>query len=356
MEEHQTLQIISLQTSLREYHYQSYTILKEYFLQSIRRTKMSTNPTLVILPECTGIWFYLMCVPLPGFLRRFFFCNQHSQINRHVFFILFTLITHLRLFLREIYRNYHSKSTWANLMQRSWFTLFAEQSLTIYKQLFGELACETNCFILAGSIFTKDDDDEGKFCNMSYVFEPEHGSICLQSGKQYPVAEEIHFIDRYSSLPSIYSIPKTNVDIGVLVCADSWMPEIYEQYRQIKLDPHRRFLFIIIALNTGDWNIPWPGYDIHAETPKDVKKKHVNRYPLSRAWFRYAIERAYNVLEQHEDLVGYGVVCCQGVLNIMNDIHAQGESMMLIKRSRNQSRVFLRANTFVDEKIFYSKF
>ena len=346
-EHYQALQIISLQTSLTEYHYQSYAILKDYFLQRICRAKTSSNSTVVILPECTGIWLYFMCVPLPNFLRRFFFRNQSSQINRHIFFILFTLFTHLRLFLREIYRNYHSKSTWWILIQRSWFTLFAEQTLTIYKQLFGELARETNCFIVAGSIFAK----EKEFCNMSYVFEPEHGSICLRSGKQYPVAEEIHFIDRYSSSPSIYSIPHTNVDIGVLICADSWMPKLYDQYRQLKLDPNRRFLFIIIALNTGDWTIPWPGYDIHAETPNDINKKHLKRCSLSQAWIHYAVERAFNALEQRQDLVGYGVVCCQGVLNLMNDIRAQGESMMLIKRSTNQSRVFLRAKTFANETI-----
>ena len=353
MEEQQPLQIICLQTSLTEYYYQSYSILKEYFFQRIVAKKNPSKSTLVILPECTGIWLYLMCIPVPGFLRKFFFNPSKSKINRHVVLILFTLLTHLRLYLGEIYRNYHSKTTWWDLIQRSWLTLFAEQSLLIYKQLFGELARETHSYIVAGSIFVK---DEG-FCNISYVFEPEQGSVCLQSGKQYPVAEESSFIDRYSSTSSIYSIPNTNVDLGVLICADSWMPEIYEQYRQIKLRPNRRFLFAIVALNTGDWNIPWPGYDPQVQTPNDVTKKHLQQFSLSEAWFYYAVNRAFHALEQRkDDRLGYDVVCCQGVLNIMNDIQAQGESMMLMKVSKTASIVYHHAKTSIEEENFDFEF
>lgn len=349
MEEQHALQILCLQTSLTAYHYQSYSILKDYFFQRILAKKHPSKSTLVILPECTGTWLYFMCVPMPGFLRKFFFDSSMGKINRHVVLILFTLLTHLRLYLGEIYRNYHSKTTWWNLIQRSWLTLFARQNLLIYKQLFGELARETHSYIVAGSIFVKDD----LFCNMSYVFEPEHGSICLRSGKQYPVAEECSFIDRYSSssTPSIYSIPNTNIDLGVLICADSWMPEIYDQYRLIQLRPNRRFLFVIVALNTGDWNVPWPGYDRQVETPRDVNEDHVERLSLSEAWFHYAVNRAFNALEQRMDeLLGYGVVCCQGVLNIMNDIQAQGESMMLMKVSKTASVVYHHARTSIDEE------
>jgi hypothetical protein len=73
--------------------------------------------------------------------------------------------------------------------------------------------------------------------------------------------------------------------IQILICADSWMPE--------KFNPNRRFLLIIIALNIGEWNIPCPGYDIHVDTPKDVKNKHLS---LFEAWFHYAINRGFEVL------------------------------------------------------------
>lgn len=366
MEEQQALQIICLQTNLTQYHYQSYPILKHHFLKRIHlgiRSKLSTNnilfneqraqqPTLVIFPEYTGTWLYLMCVPMPQFLRNYFFNYRDIKTNRHILFISYTLLTHLRLFVKQIYKNYHSKCTWLGLIQRSWFTLFAEQTYSIYKKLFSELACETNCTIIAGSILTS----ETSFYNTSCVFEPNNGSICLQTGKQYPVADEIHFINSYPQLPSIYSIPNTNIDIGVLICADSWMPQIYEQYNRIQFDSNRRFLFVIVALNTGEWNIPWPGYDSLVDTPADVKPKHLNTYSLSKAWFTYAINRGFDVLAKRNDLIGYGVICCQGILNIMNDIQAEGESIILIKRSINEAKILYEAKTYKNERILTCEF
>ncbi|CAF0876800.1 unnamed protein product [Adineta steineri] len=365
-----SLQIICLQTSLTQYHYQSYSILKNYLLKRIHlgiKSQLPTNknlfnevraqnPTLVILPESTGAWLYLMCVPMPQFLRNYFFNYRNIKTNRHLLFITYTLITHIRLYFKEIYRNYHSKCTWIGLIQHSWFSLFAEQTYSIYKKLFSELACETNTTIVAGSIFTYENSNKNKLQNISYVFEPNNGSICLQSGKQYPTSEESHFIDCYKQPPSIYSIPNTNIDIGVLVCADSWMPQVYEEYSKIELDPNRRFLYIIVALSTGEWNTPWPGYDTNVDIPKDVDNKHLTTFSLPKAWFHYAVNRGFNVLSKRNDLIGYGVICCQGVLNIMNDIQAQGESIILIKRSKTEASILYEANIYEDEKILTCEF
>ncbi|CAF1227297.1 unnamed protein product [Rotaria sp. Silwood1] len=371
MEEQQPLQIICLQTSLTQYHYQSYAILKQYFLErihlSIKPTLATNNilfngiraqhPTLVILPECTGTWLYLMCVPMPQYLRNFFFNYQTTKINRHILFMCYTLLTHIRLFVKEIDKNYHSKFTWLGLIKRSWFSLFADQTYNIYTKLFSELACETNCTIVAGSTFMYENINKNNFYNMSYVFEPNYGSICIQSGKQYPVYDEISFIDNYQKQPSIYSIPNTNIDIAILICADSWMPQVYEQYNRKELfNSNRRFLFIIISLNIGEWNIPWPGYDRQHDTPKDVNNKHIKTYSLSNAWFHYAIHRGIDILNKRNDLLGYGVICCQGILNIMNDIQAQGESMIVLKRSENEKEILYEAKTYKDEKILICEF
>ncbi|UJR09126.1 hypothetical protein I4U23_013373 [Adineta vaga] len=370
MEKQQSLQIICLQTHLSQSHYQSYPILKQYLLQRIRlslKTQSSTSntrsieendqqPTLVILPECTGTWLYYMCVPMPNFLHNYFFNPRNNRRIQPLLFIAYTLITHLRSFFKEIYRNYHSKKSWLSILRHSWLSLFSERTFSIYKRLFSELAVETNSTIVAGSIFYRGDSNEGKLYNMSYVFESKNGSICLQAGKRYPVADESDFIDSYKHSPMIYSIPNTNIDIGILICADSWMPEVYHEYNRLELNSHRRFLFIIVALNTGEWNIPWPGYDTNVDVPNDVDRKHLMTYSLPQAWFQYAVKRAFNVLNERNDLLGYGVICCQGVLNLMNDIHAQGESIILIKRSRNEEEVLYEAKTCIDEKILTCDF
>ncbi|CAF1099758.1 unnamed protein product [Adineta ricciae] len=370
MEKQATLQIVCIQTYLTQYHYQSYPILKQYLLQRIRlglKTRSTTTqipsnrersqqPTLVILPECTGTWLYYMCVPMPRFLHGYFFNSNNRKANYHLLFIAYTLATHLRLFVKEIYKNYESSKTWPSIFRQSWLTLFARRTFSIYKQLFSELAIETNSTIVAGSIFAYNDSNDNKLYNMSYVFQPNNGAICLQSGKRYPTFEESDFIHSYECSPSIYSIPNTNIDIGILVCADSWMPEVYNDYGWLELNSHRRFLFIIVALNTGDWNMPWPGYDASTDVPNDVDSEHLQTYSLPQAWFHYAVQRAFDALSKRNDLLGYGVICCQGVLNLMNDIRAEGESVILLKRSKDEEKVLFEAKTCVEEKVLTCEF
>jgi hypothetical protein len=349
--EQQSLRVICLQTRLTQYHYQSYSILRDSLLERIHRaSNPSRSPTLIVLPECTGTWLYLMCVPMPQFLRNYLFND------RHLLFIAYTLFTHVPSFGKELYRNYRRTSTWSGWIQRSWFTLFSRRTHDIYRELFRELACESGCTIVAGSTFAA--DDEQHLYNLSSVFEPVHGSICLQSGKRYPAQEEHSFLDCYQERPRIYSIPNTNVDIGVLVCADSWMPETYEEYHRLALDRERRrrFLFIIVALNIGRWDIPWPGYGTHFALPADVNQKHLQTYSLGKAWFRYAVNRAFESFSRRQDLLGYGVVCCQGILNLMNDIEAEGESVLLIQRSDTEAKLLYEAKTFREETILSCEF
>ena len=360
MTEQHSLRIICLQTRFTHSHYQSYSILKHHLLERIRRALEPPNegraqsPTLVVLPECAGTWLYLMCVPMPQFLRNYFFHSEDkTRVNRHLLFIAFTLLTHLPSFCRELVRNYRRASTWFGWIQRSWFTLFSRRTEAIYQQLFRQLAWESNCTIVAGSAFVS---DEQQLYNLSAVFEPRHGSICLQSGKRFPADEEHSFVDCYRESPRIYSIPHTNVDLAVLVCADSWMPEIYEDYQRLASDRERRFLFIIVALNVGRWDIPWPGYGKHFGLPADVNQKHLQTYSLSKAWFRYAVSRAFDSLRQRPGLLGYGVVCCQGVLNVMNDVQAEGESVLLLKRSESEANLLYEAKTFQDECVLSCEF
>ena len=95
MKEQQLLQIICLQTYLTQYHYQSYPILKEYLRNRIKQQCVS-YPAIVILPECVGIWLYLMCVPMPTFLRNYFFNYQNIKSNRHILFIIYSLAFNIK--------------------------------------------------------------------------------------------------------------------------------------------------------------------------------------------------------------------------------------------------------------------
>lgn len=356
MTDQQSLKIICLQTALTAYHYQSFSNFKDYLQQKIRaalNAERAQRATLVVLPECTGSWFYFMSVPMIPWLRSYFFNDRSFTNDRHLWFIIYTLIIYFRCFIVELLNNFWSTPSWFSLFERAWFSMFSDRSFSLYQRLFSQLAQETNCTIIAGSIFRK----QFGLRNVCYVFEPNEGSICLESGKIYLVDDEIAFLDRSHENGKIYSIPKTNVDIAVLICADSWMPETYRFYERFLIEKNRRFLFIIVALNLGEWNIPWPGYDRNSTTPDDVDRSDVENLSLSDAWIRYSVERAFNSLEKHSDRIeGYGVICCQGILNLMNDIRAQGESFIMIRRKRTDEKIFLRSETFENEKVFFENF
>lgn len=349
-----SLQIICLQTRLTHDHYRSYSALKGHLIECIRQArKDSTLPGLIILPECCGTWFYLMSFPIPQWIDR----NSMFRRYRHSLFVLYTLLRHLPSFFIELYRNWHVRTSWFAWIQRSFLTLVARPMKTLYQQFFAELARESQCTVVAGSIFTFDHE---RFANISCVFEPEHGSICLQSGKEYPVADEMGLIDRSPANSTIYSIPSTDIDIAVLICADSWMAKKYDGYRvcqSTSSSRRRRFLFIIVALNLGPWDIPWPGYDRYCPMPNDVRPEHLREFSLGEAWRHYAVERAFRFLaEQNDSLPGYGVVCCQGLLNLFDQIYAEGESRIILQRSIDEETFFLNAETFRDERILICDF
>jgi hypothetical protein len=87
-----------------------------------------------------------------------------------------------------------------------------------------------------------------------------------------------------------------------------------------------------------------------------VNNKHLNTYSLPKAWFRYAVNRGFEVLTKRNDIIGYGIVCCQGILNIMNDIQAQGESIIMIKHSDSNARILFEAKTYKYERILTCEF
>ncbi|CAF0755245.1 unnamed protein product [Didymodactylos carnosus] len=357
-----SLTLICIQTHLTQYHYQSYSILKKHLLKRIYQTLPSSSvhqralqPTLVVFPECIGSWFYLMHVPMPHFLKNFFFnfipgkslIRQHL-FSKHTLFIIYTLIINLYSFCKQLWHNYSQNRTWSGLFTRSFFRLFSRKTCETYLKLFSELAKETNCTIVAGSLYTERLElilnqnkhynihytSEGLY-NMSCVFEPINGNVCLIQGKQYPVADEIKFIDRYLPSSSIYSIPYTNINIGIIICADSWFPQFYEKFIDFN-NNQKKFLFIIVALNMIDknkneWIYPWSGYS-YFSTPNDVNIKHIQNLTLEQAWYTYAIKRAYNHLDKYFKN-DFGVCCCHGIMSIMNDLQANGASTILLKKN-----------------------
>jgi hypothetical protein len=184
-----------------------------------------------------------------------------------------------------------------------------------YFKTFSYLASKYEVTIVAGSIILPEPytDEKGvlrvkpgeKLYNMTAVFNP-NGSMSPQLVKKiYPIEDEKGFVCAadLNALP-VFDTPTGK--LGVLICADSWYPE----------------LLAVPSYATGDglWGKPWAGYNGGA-MPGDVDKNDVGKITEREAWKKYAM--GGRVASAH---IGFGVnVFLRGKLW---DLGSDGETVV----------------------------
>jgi hypothetical protein len=73
--------------------------------------------------------------------------------------------------------------------------------------------------------------------------------------------------------------------LGVLVCADSWYPEAYQQIQALGAE----LIAVPSAASHGEmWEQPWLGYNGRT-APGDVDPSDVGRLTEREAWGKYAL-------------------------------------------------------------------
>ncbi|TGL93534.1 carbon-nitrogen hydrolase [Leptospira barantonii] len=172
------------------------------------------------------------------------------------------------------------------------FRMKAEKMLSIYSNVFSSLARKYKITVVAGSILLPEPTIEsgririgtGSLKNVSFVFLPD-GSVAENSPQKiYPIEDEKPFVAA-SPRENLRSIQTPAGRIGVLVCADSWYPEVYEIFKKQNVD------FILVpsyVAPNGAMSEIWKGYN-GSSNPADVRSEDIGKIVEGEAWLKYAM-------------------------------------------------------------------
>jgi predicted amidohydrolase len=172
------------------------------------------------------------------------------------------------------------------------FRVKAPRTAALYSAAFSGLAREFAVTIVAGSVVLPDPAvvdgkvkaGKGALYNTSFVFRPDGLADARLSRKVAPIDDELPFTTpaRLEDLP-VFETPAGK--LGVLVCADSWYPEVYQRLKTQRVE----LVAVPSASSHGEiWEKPWGGYNGRA-APADVNPGDVGRLTEREAWGRYAL-------------------------------------------------------------------
>lgn len=159
-----------------------------------------------------------------------------------------------------------------------------------YQAAFSALAAEYRITIVAGSIVLAGAHVEdgairtrpgGPLENVSAVFGPDGGVHAALVRKAYPIPSEAGFTAG-ASLEDYPVFDTPTGRLGVLICADSWHPDVYAALGQADLLAVPAFL-----QPGGVWDQPWGGYV--TPWPDDVPREDAGSLTEGEAWQTHAL-------------------------------------------------------------------
>ncbi|MOA10542.1 Carbon-nitrogen hydrolase [compost metagenome] len=124
----------------------------------------------------------------------------------------------------------------------------------------------------------------GSLYNICGVFGPDGKLKNPLSVKAFPINDEKIF----TSAGKAQNIPVYQTSagsLGVVICADSWYPTVYETLKTKKAS-----LLAIPSFSAPDnlWSSKWKGYN-GAGTPADVNKSDIGKLTEKDAWLKYSM-------------------------------------------------------------------
>ncbi|MFZ5616797.1 MAG: carbon-nitrogen hydrolase family protein [Pseudomonadota bacterium] len=159
-----------------------------------------------------------------------------------------------------------------------------------YVEIFGSLARDYGATIVAGSIVLENPVIEGDavrtqygaLYNVSAVFKPDgsiHPSLVF---KRHPIPSETAFARAGARATPVFETPGGR--LGVLICADSWHPEMYAELSAGDVET----VAVPAFLQADDaWGKAWGGYV--TPPPDDVAPSDTGRLTEGEAWRTYAM-------------------------------------------------------------------
>ncbi len=248
------------------------------YLETARQAGWLNPFTIAVFPEYIGTWLVVACdVP------EIYQASDIDQAMRRM------MLRHPIAFI-----NSYLKSKEKDRLIASVFRVQPARVAQDYQSVFSILARHYGVTLVGGSILLPNPSVKhgqvtagtGPLYNVSAVFKPDGTVFPNLSFKAFPISEELGYIspapDQNGPLPVYDTLAGR---LGVLVCADSWYPAMYERLKAQKVD------FVAVpsfATGNDQWDIPWGGYS-GADAPGDVDYKDVGRLTEGQAWQKYAL-------------------------------------------------------------------
>jgi len=172
------------------------------------------------------------------------------------------------------------------------FRMNARRMARDYQSVFSDLAREYGVTIVAGSIVLPgprvedgvlEIDLTAPLYNVSAVFGPDGRIDPSLARKAYPIPSESPFTA--ASPAALYPVFDTPAGrLGVLICADSWHPDVYEA-----LDAGGAEILAVPAYlqPSGVWDEPWGGYT--TPWPDDAPRSDAGQLTEGEAWLAHAL-------------------------------------------------------------------
>lgn len=246
------------------------------YLEEANKKGYINSKTIVVFPEYLGTWLVIAgektsvieSDKLEDSMRTLILSNPVSFV--HNFF----------------------KAQGKDKIRDALFRMKAEKMLSIYSNTFSDMAKKWGITIVAGSILLPEPhilEDKiqignGALKNGSYVFLPD-GRVAENSPEKiYPIEDEKSFVEA-STLKNLKIIQSPAGKVGVLVCADSWYPEVYKIFKKQNVN------FVVVpsyVAPDGAMSEVWKGYN-GSKNPTDIRPEDIHRISEGEAWLKYAL-------------------------------------------------------------------
>lgn len=250
--------------------------LKTY-LQELKTKGYLNHETIVLFPEHIASW--LVSANEKNLVYK------TGKISKAMMYIV---LNRPLAFLKSWFKSNEQDKTAAAI-----FRMKSQKMAEEYTSIFSSLANQYNIYIVAGSIilqnpYIKDNKiftRKGSLYNVSAVFFPDGTVYHRLIFKVYPTSEELTFLSG-SEQATLPIIPTSAGQLKVMICADSWYPDLYKNAEQSNAE-----IIVVPSFATGK-NIMkdlWKGYDGH-ENPADVMHEDLGRITEEEAWDKYSLE------------------------------------------------------------------
>lgn len=247
------------------------------YLSEAKKNGFINDKTIIVFPEYTGTWLVAVNEKASVYTAS----TVNSAITKVV-------LTHPLSFIK----NYFGAPA-EDKAKYAVFLMKAEEMANIYERVFSKLAKKFEVTIVGGSIVLPEPSvsasgrlqiKRGNLYNICGVFGPDGKLKNPLSVKAFPINDEKIF----TSAGKAQNIPVYQTSagsLGVVICADSWYPAVYETLKNKKAS-----LLAIPSFSAPDnlWSSKWKGYN-GAGVPADVNKADIGKLTEKDAWLKYSM-------------------------------------------------------------------